>query len=136
MKTARRPPDVPTCGRTGRSARPALALLAALATGTAAVAEDDTAREERLWAVAAALATADAVREHCPALAVDEGAEARLVASTGLDAAALRGHEGYRDQAAAEAWIRAYAADQGTGLACDSALATHEALAPDLVRLR
>lgn len=136
MTTARRHPAAPPCGRTGRNARAALALLAALATGPAAVAEDDTAREERLWAVAAALATADAVRAHCPALAVDEAAEARLVESTGLDATALRDHESYRDQAAAEAWIREYAAQQGTGLACDAAIATHEAIAPGLIRRR
>lgn len=116
----------------------ALALSAFLAgpAGIGIAATGDAAREERIWAVAAALATADAVREHCPALAVDEAAEARLVASTGLDGAALRGHDGYRDQAAAEAWIRDYAAQQGTALACDNAIATHDELAPGLVRRR
>lgn len=136
MTTApRRPPHAPArC----RPAQAGLALLAVLAAGpgVAAGAGDEEAREARTWAVAAALATADAVRGHCPALAVDAGVEARLVASIGLDAALLRGHDSYRDQAAAEAWIRDYAAKQGTGLACDNALATHEALAPGLIRRR
>lgn len=104
--------------------------------GAATTAADETAGEELRWAVAAALATADAVREHCPMLAVDAAVEARLIASTGLDAGALRGHESYRDQAAAEAWIRDYATQQGTGLACDNAIGAHGDVAPGLVRRR
>ncbi|MBX3726551.1 MAG: hypothetical protein KF823_11625 [Xanthomonadales bacterium] len=111
----------------------ALALSAALVC--AAQAEDDDAREERIWAVASALATADAVREHCPMLKVDAEIEARLIASTGLDRAALSAHESYQDQAAAEAWVRSYAGERAW-LACDTAMSAHEDIAPGLVKRR
>jgi hypothetical protein len=85
--------------------------------------------------VASALATADAVREHCPTLKVDDGVESRLIASTGLDRTALTAHESYQDQAAAEAWARDYAGDR-TWMACDNAMSTHEDIAPGLVTRR
>lgn len=133
--TCRRPATSPT-DRRCPGPRAAFALLAAMAVGAATAAVDDSAGEALRWAVAAALATADAVREHCPTLAVDAAVEARLIASTGLDSGTLRGHESYRDQAAAETWIRDYAAQQDTGLACDNAIGSHEDVAPGLVRRR
>lgn len=129
------PPDQPS--RLRAFALAALTLSAALASAVKADAEveDEDAREERIWAVASALATADGVREHCPGLKVDDGVESRLIASTGLDRTALTAHPSYRDQAAAEAWIRDYAGDRGL-LACDTALSTHEDVASGLVKWR
>lgn len=109
-----------------------LALSAAL--GAPAAAAEDASRNARIRAAAAALATADTVRRSCPALQVDAGVEARMIASSGLDRATLRAKAGYRDQAVADYRIRF--ADGRSPLTCEPTLSAHDAIAPGLIRRR
>lgn len=109
-----------------------LALSAALAG--AAAAHEGRPGEARVRAAAAALATVDTVRLSCPDLQVDAGAEARLIAASGLDRAGLRKHPAYRDQAVADFRIRF--ADGRSTQPCDATLTAHDAIAPGLIRRR